>query len=57
MPLGTPLLAGPGAIVATMLEVQQSSRPADYIAVALALVAIAVQMIADSLRAFVTTAG
>ena len=92
VPLGTPLLAGPGAIVATMLEVQRSDRPAEYLAVALGLVAvlvvvwlflrfagrihrvlkdsgtvlltriaglllsaIAVQMVADSVRAFVTT--
>lgn len=90
VPLGTPLLAGPGAIVATMLAVQSSERPAEYIAVAVGLVAalvvvwlflrfagrvhrvlkdsgtilvtriaglllsaIAVQMIADSIRAFV----
>ena len=39
VPLGTPLLAGPGAIVATMLAVQNSERPAEYIGVALALVA------------------
>lgn len=90
VPLGTPLLAGPGAIVATMLAVQRSERAADYLAVGLALVAallvvwlflrfagrvhrvlkdsgttlvtriaglllsaIAVQMVADSVRAFV----
>jgi multiple antibiotic resistance protein len=93
VPLGTPLLAGPGAIVATMLEVQRADRPGEYLAVALGLVAvllvvwlflrfagrihavlkesgttlvtriaglllsaIAVQMVADSVRAFVTTA-
>ena len=92
VPLGTPLLAGPGAIVATMLEVQRADRPGEYVAVALGLVAvllvvwlflrfagrihavlkesgttlvtriaglllsaIAVQMVADSVRAFVTT--
>jgi multiple antibiotic resistance protein len=91
VPLGTPLLAGPGAIVATMLEVQKSDGAADYLAVALGLVAtmtvvwlffrfagqvhrvlkdsgtvlvtriaglllsaIAVQMIANSIRAFVS---
>lgn len=91
VPLGTPLLAGPGAIVATMLEVQRAKEAADYVAVAAALVAvllvvwlflrfagrihrilkdsgtvlltriaglllsaIAVQMVADSIRAFVT---
>ncbi|SDO60743.1 multiple antibiotic resistance protein [Pedococcus dokdonensis] len=91
VPLGTPLLAGPGAIVATMLAVQGADRAADYVAVAIGLVAtmvvvwlffrfagyihrvlkdsgtvlltkiaglllsaIAVQMVADSIRAFVT---
>ena len=29
VPLGTPLLAGPGAIVATMLAVQESDRSAE----------------------------
>ncbi len=38
VPLGTPLLAGPGAIVATMLAVQSASTPAGYVAVAAALV-------------------
>jgi multiple antibiotic resistance protein len=93
VPLGTPLLAGPGAIVATMLAVQRSRDIGDYLAVAGALVgamvvvyvfmrfaggvrailresgtmlltriaglllsAIAVQMIADSVRAFVSGA-
>jgi len=93
VPLGTPLLAGPGAIVATMLAVRRAEGFAGYLAVALALVAvivvvwlflryagqvhrllrdsgtmlvtriaglllsaIAVQMVADSVRAFVTTA-
>lgn len=92
VPLGTPLLAGPGAIVATMLFVRRSHHPGDYlalaVAVALALVAvwlvlrfsgivvkilrpsgievltriaglllaaIAVQLIADAVGAFVTT--
>jgi multiple antibiotic resistance protein len=91
VPLGTPLLAGPGAIVATMLAVQNSTRAGEYIAVGAALVAvllvvwlflrfasqihrvlkdsgtvlltriaglllsaIAVQMVADSVRAFVS---
>jgi multiple antibiotic resistance protein len=90
VPLGTPLLAGPGAIVATMLAVQRAGGVGGYLAVAAALVAamgvvflfmrfaggvrgflresgtmlltriaglllsaIAVQMIADSVRAFV----
>jgi multiple antibiotic resistance protein len=39
VPLGTPLLAGPGAIVATMLAVQQAEGPAALISVAAALVA------------------
>ena len=93
VPLGTPLLAGPGAIVATMLAVQRAEDVGGYLAVALGLVvalavvwvslrfagqvhrllrdsgtmlvtriaglllsAIAVQMIADSVRAFVATA-
>lgn len=92
VPLGTPLLAGPGAIVATMLAVQKADGAGSFIAVAFALVAalfvvwlslrfagqihrvlrdsgtvlltriaglllsaIAVQMVADSIKAFVTT--
>ncbi len=95
VPLGTPLLAGPGAIVATMLAVQQaggSAGFAGYVAVGFALLgtmlvvyvflrfasvvrrvlgesgtmlatriaglllsAIAVQMVASAVRAFVTT--
>lgn len=94
VPLGTPLLAGPGAIVATMLAVQRATTPLDHLAVALGLVAamivvwltlrfagrirrllresgtllltriaglllsaIAVQMVADAVRAFVTGQG
>ena len=94
VPLGTPLLAGPGAIVATMLAVRRAEGVAGYLAVAVALLAaivvvwlslrfagqvhrllrdsgtmlvtriaglllsaIAVQMVADSVRAFVTTTG
>ncbi|MGW5239584.1 MarC family protein [Monashia sp. NPDC004114] len=94
VPLGTPLLAGPGAIVATMLAVQRAQDGGQYVAVAAALVAamlcvylvlrfagqvrrllresgtmlltriaglllsaIAVQMIANSVRAFVTGEG
>jgi multiple antibiotic resistance protein len=94
VPLGTPLLAGPGAIVATMLAVQGSEGVDQYLAVALGLVAtmvvvwlffrfagqvhrvlrdsgtvlitriaglllsaIAVQLVADAVRAFVTEAG
>jgi multiple antibiotic resistance protein len=40
VPLGTPLLAGPGAIVATMVFVQRSDEVADYLAVAVAIVAV-----------------
>jgi multiple antibiotic resistance protein len=91
VPLGTPLLAGPGAIVATMLFVRQAHRALDYLVIGLAialvmlvvwvvlrfsgfvvkllrpagievvtriagllLAAIAVQLIADSVAAFVT---
>ena len=94
VPLGTPLLAGPGAIVATMLAVQGSDTTGAYTAVGAALVgamlvvylvlrfagrvrgllresgtmlltriaglllsAIAVQMVADSVRAFVNGEG
>lgn len=39
VPLGTPLLAGPGAIVATMLFVQRSGGGADYVAVAAGILA------------------
>ena len=40
VPLGTPLLAGPGAIVATIVFVQQAEQLADYTAIALGIVAI-----------------
>ncbi len=40
VPLGTPLLAGPGAIVATMLFVQRSSTPAQYLAIGLAIILV-----------------
>ncbi|MEU1587213.1 MarC family protein [Micromonospora sp. NPDC005710] len=40
VPLGTPLLAGPGAIVATMLFVQQADGIADFTAIALAILAV-----------------
>jgi multiple antibiotic resistance protein len=42
VPLGTPLLAGPGAIVATMLEVRKAQDAGDYVAIALAIVAVMV---------------
>ncbi|MGI5213268.1 MarC family protein [Plantactinospora sp. CA-290183] len=40
VPLGTPLLAGPGAIVATMLFVQQADGVADFVSIAVAIVAV-----------------
>ncbi|MEH1100389.1 MarC family protein [Micromonospora sp. CPCC 205561] len=40
VPLGTPLLAGPGAIVATMLFVQQADGGAEVTAIAAAIVAV-----------------
>ena len=42
VPLGTPLLAGPGAIVATMLYVQRVNGALQGLALALAIVAVAV---------------
>jgi multiple antibiotic resistance protein len=42
VPLGTPLLAGPGGIVATMLYVKRVHNAANVLEVALALVAAAV---------------
>jgi multiple antibiotic resistance protein len=42
VPLGTPLLAGPGAIVATMLYVQQIHGAGNAIALAAAILAVAV---------------
>ncbi|MDG4791712.1 MarC family protein [Micromonospora sp. WMMD1102] len=42
VPLGTPLLAGPGAIVATMLFVQRAEGTADYLAIAVGIVAVMV---------------
>jgi multiple antibiotic resistance protein len=40
VPLGTPLLAGPGAIAATMLYVERAATPSAVAAVGLALVAV-----------------
>ena len=40
VPLGTPLLAGPGAIVATMVFVQHADESADWVAIALGIVAV-----------------
>jgi multiple antibiotic resistance protein len=94
VPLGTPLLAGPGAIVATIVFVRRSDGAADYLALGLAILAvhvalylslrfsggiirvirdsgivlvsriaglllsaIAVQLVADSVRGFITGAG
>lgn len=42
VPIGVPLLAGPGAIVATMLFVRRGVGPADYVAIALAIAAVLV---------------
>jgi multiple antibiotic resistance protein len=42
VPLGTPLLAGPGAIVATMLYVQRIHGLANVLALALAILAVTV---------------
>jgi multiple antibiotic resistance protein len=40
VPLGTPLLAGPGAIVATIVFVRRSDGWMDYLALALAILAV-----------------
>ncbi|RKN23793.1 MarC family protein [Micromonospora musae] len=40
VPLGTPLLAGPGAIVATMLFVQQAEGLSDYTAIAAGILSV-----------------
>lgn len=44
VPLGTPLLAGPGAIVATMLFVEQVDSVATFVAVALGVVLVHVSL-------------
>ncbi|MEZ0492182.1 MarC family protein [Kineococcus sp. TBRC 1896] len=44
VPLGTPLLAGPGAIVATMVFVQQAQGWGDRAAIALGVVAVHVTL-------------
>lgn len=91
VPLGTPLLAGPGAIVATMVFTQRATEPGQWVAIALGVIgvhlclwlamrfagavhrvlgdsgttlitriaglllaAIAVQLVADAIRAFIT---
>jgi multiple antibiotic resistance protein len=40
VPIGTPLLAGPGAIVATMLFVRRADGFADYLVIGLGIVAV-----------------
>jgi len=40
VPLGTPLLAGPGAIVATMLFMRRADGGYDYVAIGAAIVAV-----------------
>src|SRR2546430_2040984 len=40
VPLGTPLLAGPGAIVATMLFVRRAHHLGDYLSIAAAIVLV-----------------
>jgi multiple antibiotic resistance protein len=42
VPLGTPLLAGPGAIVATMLFVRRAGGFSDYLAIAVAILLVLV---------------
>lgn len=42
VPLGTPLLAGPGAIVATMLFVRRAGDFRDYLSIALAILLVMV---------------
>jgi multiple antibiotic resistance protein len=56
VPLGTPLLAGPGAIVATMIFVQQIETPAQSIGLIAAVVAVHI-VIAISLMASTTILG
>ncbi|WP_202627442.1 MarC family protein [Cellulomonas sp. APG4] len=40
VPLGTPLLAGPGAIVATMVFVQRAEEPAHWVSIAVGVLAV-----------------
>ena len=56
VPLGTPLLAGPGAIGATMIFVQQIQTPAQSIGLIAAVVAVHI-VIAISLMASTTILG
>ncbi len=62
VPLGTPLMAGPGAIVATMVFVQRSEEAADFLAVALGIVLVHVVMylflrFADTIHRVLGTGG
>jgi multiple antibiotic resistance protein len=45
VPLGTPLLAGPGAIVATIVFVRRSDGWADYLALGLAILAVHITLL------------
>ena len=56
VPLGTPLLAGPGAIVATMIFVQQIKTPAQSFGLIAAVVGVHI-VIAISLMASTTILG
>ncbi len=56
VPLGTPLLAGPGAIVATMIFVQQIQTPAQSLGLIAAVVGVHI-VIAVSLMASTTILG
>jgi multiple antibiotic resistance protein len=56
VPLGTPLLAGPGAIVATMIFVQQIETPAQSLGLIAAVVSVHI-VIAISLMASTTILG
>jgi multiple antibiotic resistance protein len=40
VPIGTPLLAGPGAIVATMLFVRRADGPTDYVLIGVGIVLV-----------------
>src|SRR5919112_3903233 len=40
VPIGTPLLAGPGAIVATMLFVRRADGTADHVVIGLGIIAV-----------------
>lgn len=44
VPLGTPLMAGPGAIVAVMVFVQQSTELSEYLAVGAGIAAVLVSL-------------